>query len=216
MWSITFFRWEIECEEVTKRLFLLLVDEVCLVLFDVSFVFKAYLGVVWFCSQLSHTTSNVRMQREPCKFAEKMKKITMGTTFPLEISTVRFDIYLSWKPIACDGCRYIEKHCSLCIQPIGCVFRRSSLKQGVRCHSMYLSELEKKRILNARETSARSTRTGPLAHAQSTIVLVWILSLSPLTSLISFTDSPILHAPCSETNELTWVTKREFLLSISI
>ena len=145
----------------------------------------------------------------------------MGTTFPLEISTIRFNMYLSWKLIACNGCGYIEKHCSMRIQSIGCVFRRSSLKQGVRGHSMvletvYLSELEKKRILNARETSARSTRTGPLAHAQSTIVLVWIRSLSPLTNLISFTDSPILHAPCSETNELTWVTKREFLLTISI
>ena len=141
MWSLTFFKREIECEEViNKRLFLLLVDEICLVIFDVSFVLKVHLGVVWFYYQLSHTTSNVRMQREPCKFAEKMKKITMGTTFPLEISTVRFDIYLSWKPIACDGCRYIEKHCSMCIQPIGCVFRRSSLKQGVRCHSMSVKQ----------------------------------------------------------------------------
>ena len=160
MWSLTFFKWEIECEEViNKRLFLLLVDEICLVIFDVSFVLKVHLGVVWFYYQLSHTTSNVRMQREPCKFAEKIKKWLWPRHFTSKFR--RYDLTCIWgerllRAMAVDTSE----------STAACVFRRSSLKQGVRCHSMSVKQW----ISPSWGRSEFSTH-GKLAHGRQELVL---------------------------------------------
>ena len=197
MWSITFFRWEIECEEVTnRRLFLLLVDKICLILFYVSFVLEAYLGVVWFCSQLSHTTSNVRMQREHCKFPEKIEKWLWARHFASKFR--RYDLTCIWcesllRAMAVDT----SESTAACVLPIGCVFRRSSLKQGVRSLNGLLNSVSRRagEEANSQRTVGKNCSFGA---CPSTVVLVWIRSLPPLTNLISSTDPPTLHAPRSK------------------